>query len=83
MAISLGFFTDCPAATALTLDEINGADPCAMNIGDSRTFDCVTEATFFIAVGSPDGSEGEFNITVTELNTLVYLATAVLRWVTV
>jgi len=67
-AISLGFFTDCPATMGLVFSEINGEDECAMTIGDSRTFDCVTEATFYIAVGSPDGSEGEFNITVTELN---------------
>ncbi len=65
--VSVGLFEDC-AGLLYNNMEIAGADGCT-TLGTALNYECVSPGmTLIIAVGSPEGDEGEFTITVTEQN---------------
>jgi len=63
--ISVALFEDC-AGNLLNVTEINAADGCN-TLNTPLQYQCVEgQSTITIAVGSPEGSEGDFTITITE-----------------
>ncbi len=66
--IAVELYTDCVGAVYPNNVEVDGDDPCAA-INTNLDYECVTPGTvLIIAVGSADGTQGEFTITVTEDN---------------
>ena len=66
--ISIALYEDC-AGTTYDNPETSLADGCT-TLGVPLNYECVTPGTVLtIAVGSPEGSEGEFTITINEDNT--------------
>ena len=65
--ISIALYEDC-AGTTYDNPETSLADGCT-TLGVPLNYECVTPGTVLtIAVGSPEGSEGEFTITILEDN---------------
>lgn len=67
--IAVELYTDCAGTIYPNNTEVDGDDPCTA-LDTELNYECVAPGTVLtIAVGSAEGAEGGFNITITEDNT--------------